>query len=83
MKLSEHAKSKLEKYNVPWHEIIEACDKPLYELYDENDEAHIKIIKIKEVIFAVVFNRKTQTIITVYRTDIKTINNRLKNKRWI
>ncbi|PIP55333.1 MAG: hypothetical protein COX07_00505 [Bacteroidetes bacterium CG23_combo_of_CG06-09_8_20_14_all_32_9] len=83
MKLSEHAKSKLEIYNVPGYEIIEACDKPIYELYDENEEARIKIIKIEEVIFAVVFNKKTQTIITVYRTDIKTINNRLKNKRWI
>ena len=83
MKLSEHAKSKLEIYEIPGAEIIEQCHKPIYELCDTYEETQIRIIQLRKILFAVIINNKTNTIITVYRTDIKTINNRLKNKRWI
>ena len=83
MVLSGHAKAKLEIYNISGDEIIEACTTPLYEFYDVNEDAHIIIVELQGVIFAVVYNKKTQIIITVYRTNLRTIINRQKNNRWI
>ena len=83
MKLSNHAKFKLEIYNIGDKEIIKACRKPIEDFYDVNEETYIKIIELDDMIFAVVYNKETQNIITVYRTDFKTISNRKKSKRWI
>ncbi|MBI2968051.1 MAG: hypothetical protein HYY40_09585 [Bacteroidetes bacterium] len=83
MKLSDHAKNKLEIYNINEDEVISKCNKQIYEFYDTKEESHIKIIELQEILFAVVYNNKAQMIVTVYRTDRRTINNRQKNKRWI
>lgn len=82
MRLSGLAKSKLEIYGIDGKEIINACHNPLYEFFDSNENAHIKIIELEEIPFVVVFNNTKQTIITVYRTDYKTITNRKRNQRW-
>lgn len=83
MKLSGHAKFKLERYNVEASEIIKECKNPVYEFYDGEEQSNIKIIKLKKILFAVVLNSESKIIITVYTTDRKTIQNRKKNKRWI
>lgn len=83
MKLSNHAKIKLEIYGVDGNAVIRECTKPVYEFYDATEETNIKIIKLYETVFAVVLDETMQTIITVYTTDDKTIKNRNKNKRWI
>mgnify|MGYP001569369486 CR=1 FL=1 len=83
MKLSGHAKFKLEIYNIAGEEIIRTSSKPIYEFYDADEETHIKIIELNEILFALVCNKQTNIIITVYRTDQRTINNRQKSKRWI
>lgn len=83
MKLSGHAKFKLEIYKIAEEEVINECRNSVYEFYDAEEESHVKIIELNEILFAVVYNKKTQVIITAYKTDRTTINNRQKNKRWI
>ena len=58
MKLSGHAKIKLEIYNISGEDVIKACGNPIYEIYDVTEDAHIKIIELQEVIMAVVITRK-------------------------
>jgi hypothetical protein len=63
MKLSEHAKDKLEIYGIDGKEIIKACRSPIHMFYDAHEEAYIKIIELEEIPFVVVYNITTQTII--------------------
>ncbi|OFY67156.1 MAG: hypothetical protein A3H98_10575 [Bacteroidetes bacterium RIFCSPLOWO2_02_FULL_36_8] len=80
MKLSDHAKFKLEIYNISELKIINTCRMSAAEYFDKLEGSHIKIIEIQKKLFAVVYNKESQLIITVYKTDLKTIKNRQKIK---
>lgn len=82
MELSTHAITKLEIYSIDLDILNESLKKPLLELYDREEHSLIKIIKINEIQFACVFSVETKKMITIYRTDNITINNRRKSKRW-
>ncbi len=82
MELSTHAITKLEIYSIDLDILYESLKKPLLELYDREEHSLIKIIKVNEIPFVCVFSIETNKMITIYRTDNLTINNRRNSKRW-
>ena len=83
MEFTGHAKSKLEIYGVPESEALNESERPIEEFYDTKEGAHIKIIQWQKIVFVLVCDESRKKIITIYRTDHKTILNRQKVKRWI
>ena len=76
MNFTQHALDKLKLYEI---------DKShsLYTFYDKTQSTDIKIIRITGILFTLVIEPDTKNLITIYRTDQKTIDNRQKSKRWI
>lgn len=83
MKFSIHAKTKLEIYGISESAIIDQLKSDFEEFYDKQEETYIRVITLGEILLAIVCDYKKEKIITIYRTDNKTIINRQKNKRWL
>lgn len=83
MKFTQHALDKLDLYCIPTQVIADECKHAIHEFYDEKEHSNIKIIHVKGVLLALVIDPVTDDLITIYRTDEKTINNRRKAKRWV
>ena len=83
MKLSNHAKIKLEIYGISEGLIINELRLGFREFYDVREKTFIRMVEVGKILLAIVFDNQKEKIITVYRTDRKTIINRQKNKRWL
>ena len=59
MRLSEHAKTKLEIYGIAEQDVVIAYQKPQNEFYDSIEETYIRIIEIRNVLLAVILSKKT------------------------
>lgn len=81
MNFTQHALNKLKLYEIDPDTITKSHS--LYTSYDKTQSTDIKIIRIMSILFALVLDPDTKNLITIYRTDQKTIDNRKKRKRWI
>lgn len=83
MEFTQHALDKLEIYGISPKIIALEYKNAIHEFYDDKELSNIKIICINEILLALVIDPKNDKLITIYRTDEKTINSRRKAKRWI
>ena len=81
MNFTQHALDKLKLYEIDPDTITKSHS--LYTFYDKTQSTDIKIILITGILFTLVIEPDTKNLITIYRTDQKTIDNRQKSKRWI
>ena len=81
MNFTQHALNKLELYEIDPDTITKSHS--LHTFYDKTQSTDIKIIRITGILFALVIDPDNKNLITIYRTDQKTIDNREKRKRWI
>ncbi len=82
MKYSLHALHKLELYGLAREKVTDACESPLHNFYDKKEASKIKIIEMENILFALVIDPATDKVITIYRTDRTTVENRRKAERW-
>jgi len=80
MNFTQHALNKLELYEISPDAVEQGS--PIHTFYDEVQNTDIKIVQIKEILFVLIMDPTTQNLITLYRTDQRTIDNRRKAKRW-
>ncbi len=83
MKFTQHALDKLGLYGISPQVIADECKHAIHEFYDEKEHSNIRIICVKGVLLALVIDPVADDLITIYRTDEKTITNRRKAKRWV
>ena len=83
MNLTKHAKDKLDLYGIPASKIIDSIESASHDFYDTREHSKIKIVNIDNILLALVLDEATDELITVYRTDRKTISRRRRTKRWI
>ena len=83
MNFTQHALDKLDLYGISPEEIIEGSESAVHEFYDRNENSKIRIIRVKRILLALVIAPETENLITIYRTDEETINNRRKAERWV
>jgi len=76
MNFTQHALDKLELYGLDPDDIATAARKPIYDLYDRKENSKIRIICIEGILIALVIAPETGNLITIYRTDQRTIDNR-------
>ena len=81
--LTQHAKDKLSIYGIEETEVDAGLDEIIFDCEDVIEKSGIKIIEIQNVLFVVVISGDTNKIITIYRTDHTTIENRRRTGRWI
>lgn len=81
MNFTQHALGKLELYEIDPADV--ETSRSIHIFYDTTQSSDIKIVRIADVLFALVIDPNTQNLITIYRTDRKTIDNRRKARRWI
>jgi hypothetical protein len=82
MNFTQHALDKLERYGIDPERILEASKDALHNLHDTQEKSQIKIINYRGVLLALVIDPESQNLVTVYRTDDRTIENRRKGGRW-
>ena len=83
MEFTQHSLDKLAIYGISSDIIVKEVNKAIHAFYDEKEQSQIKIISVKDKLLALVIDQVTDNLITVYRTDEKTINSRRRAKRWI
>ncbi len=81
MNFTQHALNKLKLYEIDPEAVTKSSS--IHTFYDKTQSTDIKIIRITGILFALVIDPDTKNLITIYRTDQKTIDNRQKIKRWI
>ena len=81
MNFTQHALDKLILYEIDQDGVTKSS--AIHTFYDKTQSTDIKIIRIKGILFALVIDPDNKNLITIYRTDQKTIDNRQKKKRWI
>ena len=81
--LTQHAKDKLSIYGIDETEVEAGLDEVIFDCDDRSEKSEIKVIEIQNVLFVVVISVDTNKIITIYRTDYITIENRRRAGRWI
>lgn len=81
--LTQHAKDKLSIYGIAETEIEAGLDGVILDCNDVIEKSEIKVIEIREILFVLVISLETNKIITIYRTDYITIENRRRAGRWI
>ena len=79
MKLTGHAKLKLEIYGISENAFLKEYQKSREQYYDEKENSLIQIIQWQAILLAVICDADKGRIITIYRTDRQTIINRQKN----
>lgn len=82
MNFTQHALDKLELYGLGPEDITDAARRPIYDLFDRKEKSKIRIIRVKGILIALVIAPETENLITVYRTDERTISNRKEAERW-
>ena len=83
MNFTQHALDKLELYGLNPEDITDAARKPIHDLFDRKENSKIRIVQIEGMLIALVIAPGTENLITVYRTDERTIDNRREAERWI
>ncbi|MDP6778424.1 MAG: hypothetical protein QGI83_16840 [Candidatus Latescibacteria bacterium] len=83
MHFTQHALDKLRLYGLTTEEIVDGSRDPIEDLCDTNEQSMIKIIQVGGVLLALVIDVETGNLITVYRTDERTLSNRKRTGRWI
>jgi hypothetical protein len=83
MNFTQHALDKLELYGLDPGDIADAARKPIHDLFDRKENSKIRIIRVKGILLSLVIASGTENLITVYRTDERTIDNRKEAGRWI
>ena len=81
MNFTQHALDKLKLYGIDPDAVTKSSS--IHAFYDKTQSTDIKIIRITGILFALVIDPDNKNLITIYRTDQKTIDNRQKTKRWI
>lgn len=81
MNFTRHALDKLKLYAIDPGTVQKS--NVIHRFYDTTQSTAIHIVRIAGVLFALVIDPNTENLITIYRTDQKTIDNRQKAKRWI
>ena len=81
MNFTQHALDKLTLYEIDQDVVTKSS--AIHTFYDKTQSTDIKIIRITGILFTLVIESDTKNLITIYRTDQKTIDNRQKRKRWI
>ncbi len=83
MYFTKHAELKISIYGLEKEVILKELNNKFCSCFDLLENSVIHIIAINEILFAVVFDKLEERIITVYKTDMETIEHRKKNERWI
>jgi len=83
MYFTKHAELKISIYGLEKEFILKELNNKLYSCFDLHENSFIHVIAINEILFAVVLDNSEERIITVYRTDMETIEHRKKNERWL
>ena len=83
MRFTRHALDKLDLYGISPEEITEGCNRALHEFHDRTGNTTIRIIRVQGILLVLVIIPDTENLVTVYRTDERTIENRRKAERWI
>ena len=82
MNFTNHAKLKLSLYGVSEEEVNRNSSSVLFDCEDVVEDSRILIIIMHETHFALVCSKILDRVITIYTTDLTTINNRRKSGRW-
>lgn len=82
MVFTSHAQAKLKTYNLTEEDIEASINYIHIKINDLELNSTVSIVNINDDLFAVVYN-DNGGVITVYRTDKKTVDNRIKVGRWI
>lgn len=83
MFFTKHAELKISVYGFDRESILNALSSKLFSCVDLFENSVIQIIEIEKILFAVVLDKSEERVITIYRTDIETIEQRKKNGRWL
>lgn len=83
IEFSQHAIDKIAIYGISKSDVQQAMEQPILSCQDLRENSTVLIIAIEKTLFAVVISATTNNIVTVYRTDDKTIQNRRRKERWI
>ena len=81
MEFSQHAIKKLNDLGLTKSDVEYSINLPVYELIDMELNSEVIITNIKHSTCAVVLN-ETGSVITVYKTELKTVENRIESGRW-
>jgi hypothetical protein len=80
---SQHSLDKLEIYGISREVIVESLGLPLYEFQDVVEGSRIKVVQVEQAMFVLVVNAISENVITIYRTDVRTVSNRREANRWV
>lgn len=83
MYFTKHAELKISIYELEKEFILKELNNKLFSCFDLFENSVIQVIVINEILFAVVLDKSEERVITVYRTDMETIEQRKKNGRWL
>lgn len=83
MTFSQHSLDKLEIYGISREVIVESLGLPLYEFQDVVEGSRIKVVQVEQAMFVLVVNAISENVITIYRTDVRTVSNRREANRWV
>ncbi len=83
MNFTQHALDKLDLYGILPEEIREAYRIVVQDFYDTKENSKVRIIHVRQILLALIIDLETENLITVYRTDQKTVESRRKAKRWV
>lgn len=81
--LTQHAKDKICIYGIEEAAVEAGLEEIVFDCEDVIEKSGIKIIEITKILFVVVVSNDMNRIITIYRTDFITIENRRRSGRWI
>ena len=80
LEFSKHAEDKLKLYETPKESVLKALKNPKYICTDTVRQSIIYILALNGGLFSVVI--RENTIITVYKTDERKLNSRIRSGRW-
>ncbi len=80
LEFSKHAKDKMELFEIKEEEILKALRKPKYVCEDNEKQSTVYLIDVGGKLFSIVV--KEGMVITIYRTDEKKLNSRIRSGRW-
>jgi len=79
---TNRAELKISIYALEKESVLGSLQNRLLNCYNLLEKSFIQIIEINRILFAVVMDNEEQRVITIYRTDKETRENRKKNGRW-
>jgi hypothetical protein len=83
MIFTQHALDKLDVYGISPEWVDELTESPIHDFRDVIEGSRIVVVKSQEILLAIVVEPDGERVITVYRTDVRTIENRRKAGRWV